>query len=247
MATVFINYRTGDGEKTALLIDRELSGILGGEDHVFRATRSIKPGQRFPEELLGNVRRATVVLAVIGPAWARSPRLRDKDDWVRRELLEAFTFGIPVVPVLEGPGARRLDPADLPLELKWLAEVQSERLDVEDLQAGLRRLFTRLAEWIPSLGSVVRPDLRPVAPDSGSVSNTADSVHGPLLQGRDITAGDVGTGIKNNHGIAHLGSGNVYRDSQHFSGDGATYVAGDSHGGIGHRFGNSREDGEGKR
>lgn len=73
MPDVFINYRTGDGEKTALLLEKELSAILGGEERIFRATRSIKPGQRFPEELLGNVRRSTVLLAVIGPNWIQPP------------------------------------------------------------------------------------------------------------------------------------------------------------------------------
>jgi len=41
-----------------------------------------------------------------------------------------------------------------------------------------------------------------------------------------------------------MGKGNQYRDSQHFSGDGAVYVEGDNHGGIGHRFGGSRKDDE---
>ncbi|MGV9772654.1 toll/interleukin-1 receptor domain-containing protein [Streptosporangium sp. NPDC003464] len=257
MATVFINYRTGDGEKTALLIEQELSKIIGGKEQIFRATRSIRPGQRFPEELLGNVRRATVLLAVIGPSWAQSLRLRDEDDWVRRELLAALDLGIPVVPVREGAGPRRLDPAELPQELKWLAEIQSERLDVEDLQADLTRLVTRLAEWIPSLRSVIRPVPGPPVP--GSVSNSADNVYGPAIQGRDITTGDITTGgvtvgdadtvIKNNYGTAHMGKGNVnnYNGSQYFSGDGAAYVAGDNHGGIGHRFGGSRKDGEDER
>ncbi|MFG2075976.1 toll/interleukin-1 receptor domain-containing protein [Nonomuraea maritima] len=227
MATVFINYRTGDGDKTALLIDKELSGILGGEDHVFRATRSIKPGQHFPEELLRNVRRATVVLAVIGPAWCESLKLRDKDDWVRRELLEALTLDIPVVPVLEGRGARHLNSAELPLQLKWLADVQSELVNVEDLRGSLTRLFARLSEWIPSLSSISRPASPSENPDSGGISNSASNVHGPTIQGRDITTRDITTGdtisgrtvIGRNYGTTHTGKGNVYNYShpQHFS------------------------------
>ncbi|WP_244321006.1 hypothetical protein [Streptomyces melanosporofaciens] len=47
MAEVFINYRTGDGEKTAALIKRELSYRFG-EDSAFRASESIPPGMRYP-------------------------------------------------------------------------------------------------------------------------------------------------------------------------------------------------------
>ncbi|WP_030903811.1 toll/interleukin-1 receptor domain-containing protein [Streptosporangium amethystogenes] len=243
MPDVFINYRTGDGEKTALLLEKELSAILGGEERIFRATRSIKPGQRFPEELLGNVRRSTVLLAVIGPNWIQSPRLHDEDDWVRRELLEAFALGIPVVPVLEGHRTKRLDRAELPVELAWLADTQSVHVDLEDLQADLTRLVARLADWVPSFRAVNH--LRPPAP--GSATNSAGDVHGTAIQGRDITTGDVGTVIKGDNGTIHAGKGNIYRDSQHFSGDGAAYVAGDNHGGIGHQFGDSHKNEENGR
>lgn len=245
MPDVFINYRTGDGEKTAHLLEKELSAILGGEERIFRATRSIKPGQRFPEELLGNVRRSTVLLAVIGPNWTQSPGLRDEDDWVRRELLEAFALGIPVVPVLEGHRTKRIGRAELPVELAWLTEIQSMHVDLEDLQADLTRLVARLADWVPSFRTMKRP--APQSPPPGSVANSAGDVHGTGIQGRDITTGDVGTVIKGDHGTIHAGKGNIYRDSQHFSGDGAAYVAGDNHGGIGHRFGDSRKAEEGDR
>lgn len=40
MTDVFINYRTGDGDKTAALIDQELSGRFG-QKRIFRASKSI--------------------------------------------------------------------------------------------------------------------------------------------------------------------------------------------------------------
>jgi hypothetical protein len=61
------------------------------------------------------------------------------------------------------------------------------------------------------------------------------------VQSHDIT-GDVGTVIKGNHGPVHAGKGDIYQDSQHFSGDGGTSIKGDNHGGIGHHFGGSHED-----
>ncbi|MGH3792738.1 MAG: hypothetical protein ACRDQ9_18475 [Pseudonocardiaceae bacterium] len=48
------------------------------------------------QELLGRVRTAPVLLAVVGPRWltATDPtgrrRIDDPDDWVRRELAEAL-------------------------------------------------------------------------------------------------------------------------------------------------------------
>lgn len=249
MPTVFINYRTGDGEKTALLIEQELCKIVGGREEIFRATRSIRPGQRFSDELLGNVRRATVLLAVIGPTWTTSPKLHDEDDWVRRELLEARAYGIPVVPVLEGRASRRLDPAEIPLELRWLTEVQAMPLDLENLHACLTRLFAKLAEWVPSLRSVTRRASDAPAAPPGSVHNSAGTVYGPSIQGRDVTTGDITTGdtmtgeirtyIKENRGTAHTGDGHIY--NQHFSGNGAAYIA-DNHGTISHRFDAGHED-----
>ncbi|MFD7428129.1 hypothetical protein ACFV6Z_13860 [Streptomyces sp. NPDC059818] len=89
MTDVFINYRTGDGEKTATLIDQELSRRFGS-GRIFRASKSITPGQAYPETLLTKLRQSTVLLAVIGPDWTNfRVRLGDPEDWVRKELLEA--------------------------------------------------------------------------------------------------------------------------------------------------------------
>src|SRR5690606_4848925 len=98
---VFINYRTGDEDEAAVILEQGLSQRFG-EDLIFRATTSIQPGQAYPERLVTAVRSSAVLLAVMGPGWARDPRLRKEDDWVRREILEAFAVGIPVIPVLKG-------------------------------------------------------------------------------------------------------------------------------------------------
>ncbi|GAA1274165.1 toll/interleukin-1 receptor domain-containing protein [Streptomyces javensis] len=246
MAEVFINYRTGDGEKTAALIKRELSYRFG-ENSAFRASESIAPGTRYPEELLRSVRRSTLLLAVIGPAWTLSAELRRPDDWVRREILEAFDCGVPVVPVLEGRKTERLNGADLPPELERLAEVQSVRLDMQNAVADLRRLGDVVADMVPSLKAHERRD-RP-SPGAGAVSNATGEVNGPVVQSRDIT-GDVGTVIKDSSGPVHTGKGDIYNNSRHisgerhFSGDGMTYFEGDNQGGIHQRFGDGprRED-----
>src|SRR5215203_4948130 len=152
MADVFINYRTGDGDKTAALIDQELSHRFG-RDCIFRASKSIPPGNTYPDDLLSGLRGSSVFLAIIGPDWANfQVRLRDPEDWVRKEILEAFECAVPVIPVLDGRKTDRLNKADLPAELASLAEIQSVPFDsTHDTEACLKRLGDLVAEMVPRL------------------------------------------------------------------------------------------------
>ncbi|MFF4123353.1 toll/interleukin-1 receptor domain-containing protein [Microbispora rosea] len=231
MPEVFVNYRTGDGDKTAAVIDRELSHRFG-EDKVFRASKSIKPGSPYPAELLDNVRNCSALVAVIGPDWAGAPALRDENDWVRREIMEALAHSIPVIPVLDGRRTERLRSSELPAELGQLADYQSIRLDLQDAESGLTRIAKTLVELVPALRdrtTTERPD---------TVHNQMRDVHGTGVQSRDIH-GDVGTVVKGSQGPIHMGKGNQYNNSPHFSGPGATYVQGNNEGGIRHTFGGS--------
>jgi hypothetical protein len=234
MHLVFINYRTGDGDEAAALLEKYLSERFGSR-MVFRAAKSIAPGEPYPQALLNAARRCAVLLAVMGAAWAQHPQLRDEADWVRREILEAYANGIPVVPVLKNR-AGRLNARDLPTELERLADAQSLRLDIRDNETDLARIGDKLTDLVPSL---LEADSTRRSPVQGAVQNSSGNVRGTVIQGRDLT-GDTGTVIKGNHGPVHAGQGNIYQGSQHFSGDGATYVQGDNEGGISHSFGDSR-------
>ncbi|GAA0927368.1 toll/interleukin-1 receptor domain-containing protein [Nonomuraea longicatena] len=245
MPTVFINYRTGDGEKTALLIDEKLSEILGEKGRIFRATRSIPPGEDYEKVLLRNVRRASVVFAVIGPSWLGSPKLNDPDDWVVKELVEAHRLDIRIVPLLEGVGARRLYVADLPPALDWLAKANSERVNVETLKTDLTRIVAKLAECMPEFRAFTAVQAQP---DPGAVSNSADSVYGPAVQGHSVSTGGISTVIHTNNGTANTGEGDSYNyGSPQFLGDRGTYIAGDNRGGVGDRFRGSRKSKKDKR
>ncbi|MFG2491081.1 toll/interleukin-1 receptor domain-containing protein [Streptomyces caniferus] len=250
MADVFINYRTGDGNETAALIDNELSNRFG-KDHAFRASKSIPPGTAYPDALLTSLRRSALVLAVVGADWINfQSRLRDPEDWVRKEILEAFACGLPVVPVLAGRTTERLKKEDLPDELARLAELQSVRLDTQNAEADLKRLGDLVAEMVPELQDLEHPEAP--APGPGSVSNSAGTIHGTAVQSRDFTGDVGGTVIKGSTGPVHSGNGNIYQNSRHvsggrhYSGDGVTNVEGDQHGDIRHRFGGPerREDDE---
>jgi hypothetical protein len=239
MTDIFINYRTGDGNEIAALIDHELVNRFG-RDRTFRASRSIVPGDAFPDALLTNVRRSALVLVVIGADWLNfQSRLNEPQDWVRKEIEEAFACGIPVVPVLAGRSTERLRVEKLPKALRRLAELQSVRLDSQSSEADLKRLGDLVADMVPGL-SDAEHDVAP--PDLGSVSNEAGDVSGTMVQSRDFS-GDVGnTVIKGSTGPVHSGRGNIYQNSRHvsggrhYSGDGMTNVEGNQRGDIRHQF-----------
>ncbi|MGX1541174.1 toll/interleukin-1 receptor domain-containing protein [Streptomyces adustus] len=242
MADVFINYRTGDGNDIAVLIDNELTKRFG-KNHAFRASKSIAPGVAYPDALLRGVRRSALVLAVIGADWLNfQSRLNDPEDWVRREIEEAFTCGVPVVPVLAGRSTERLRKEKLPEALARLAELQSVRLDTQNAEADLKRLGDLVAEMIPELYSLEHADMQ--SPGPGSVSNSAGDVSGTVVQSRDFS-GDVGTVVKGTTGPVHTGQGNIYQNSRHlsgdrhYSGDGMTNIEGNQRGDIRHHFGES--------
>ena len=248
MTDVFINYRTGDGEKTAALIDQELSRRFG-RDRIFRASKSIAPGRSYPAALLAGLRHSTAFLAVIGPDWTNfRSRLNDPEDWVRKEIVEAFAHGIPVVPVLDGRKTNRLSKADLPTELARLADIQSIPFSTHDTEAGLKRLGDVVAELVPGLRDLDLEAASPLGPDS--VANSIGDVSGTAVQSRDFTGDVGGTVIKGTSGAVHTGKGNIYQNSRHvsggrhFSGNGMTYFEGDHQGDIRHRFGepDRRED-----
>ncbi|GLF93637.1 TIR domain-containing protein [Streptomyces yaizuensis] len=158
MPDIFVNYRTGDAEAEATMIDRELSRRFGSE-RVFRAGKSIPAGRPFPQQLITAVRRSSVLLAVIGARWTEARTagggraLDDPGDWTRREILEAMESGALVIPVLVG-GVGRLDPSTLPQVLAALADHQYRRLDIRDPDPGLTRLADDLAELVPALDDV---------------------------------------------------------------------------------------------
>jgi hypothetical protein len=224
---VFINYRTGDGERIAALLERELSHRFGSE-HIFRASKSIEPGTAFPRALITAVRRCSVLLAVIGDGWSRRPELRNEEDWVRREILEAFECAIDVIPVLEGRKTERLNREHLPEPLRRLADVQSETLDLSKLESDVARIGDLLAAKVPELKAADRS--APHETPAQSSGNWAGNANRTVIQNRD--------------GSINIGGGTHQHHSPQVSGPGASYVAGDNHGGIRHTFGGADGKGE---
>ncbi|MER7702248.1 toll/interleukin-1 receptor domain-containing protein [Kitasatospora sp. NPDC097605] len=239
MPDIFVNYRSSDEDTGAALIERELSRRFGSE-RVFRASKSIKVGRRFPQELLTAVRRSSVLIAVIGERWADaraadgSRALDDPEDWTRREIVEAFESGALVVPVLIGRA--RLNRHDLPPELAELADCQYRRLDTRNADGDLTRIGDDLADAVPRLAEAEREIARS-AEAAGDVANRVGRVDGSVVQARDYThrqsggignvGGDVGTFINNASGPVNTGSGPQHNDLRsggvQFNGDGGSF------------------------
>ncbi|MGW3007442.1 toll/interleukin-1 receptor domain-containing protein [Streptomyces sp. NPDC001219] len=255
MPLIFVNYRTDDEEATATLVDRELSRVFGNEN-VFRASKSIGPGSRFPQELLTAVRRSSVLLAVIGPRWltaggsgGRSP-LEDESDWTRREIQEALETGAVVIPLLVG-GAKRLRNEDLPAEIGDLADCQYRRLNHRNAEADLVRLADDLVRLLPELTAAAgsngyrSPSALPENDRGGESHGSGDArVRARVIKHRqrggigNLNGDFSGTFVSEPQGPVHTGSGHLYQArEQHLgpriSSDGGAvnYVA-DNHGDV---------------
>ncbi|MFJ1790348.1 TIR domain-containing protein [Kitasatospora griseola] len=219
---MFVNYRTGDGDAVAALLEHELSDRFGS-DQVFRASKSLAAGSNFPKELIIAVRRSHVLLAVIGRQWfdlrtrEGRPAVEDPSDWTRREIIEAFESGAVVIPVLTD--SVRLDRSRLPAELAELADCQYRRLDMRNSRADLARIGDDLAELVPALAKLDSRREDPEAhrePEPGQ--DRANQVR--MRDGVGAVGGDLsGTVINSPRGPIHTGSGSLNSGPQ-FSGDG---------------------------
>jgi TIR domain/Tetratricopeptide repeat/NB-ARC domain len=198
---VFINYRGEDSHSYGALLYTELTRHFGDE-HVFLDAESIPAGADFVQELLGRVRSAPVVLAVIGPRWltATDPatgqrRIDDPDDWIRRELTEAFTAGVRVIPVLTDQ-AKLPREAELPADIAALSRCQSRHLRRREPIADLARIVTDLTSLDPTLAAAARsrdntPRQLPAAP--GQFTGRAGEL--AALTDATTTAADVGATV----------------------------------------------------
>ncbi|MED7949348.1 toll/interleukin-1 receptor domain-containing protein [Streptomyces sp. BE303] len=246
MPDIFVNYRTIDEDTGAALIERELSRRFGSE-RVFRASKSIKAGRRFPQELLTAVRRSSVLVAVIGDRWADARSadglraLDDPEDWTRREIVEAFESGALVVPVLIGR-ATRLNRRDLPPELAELADCQYLRLDTRNAEADLARIGDDLAEALPQLAEaerqISRTDGEAGAGAGVGIGNGPGGSDGGVVRAREYhhlqdggvsNVSNSGTFINTANGPLHTGSGDQNNEIRHgsrvtFNGDGGNYI-----------------------
>jgi TIR domain len=146
---VFLSYRRNDVGGYAGRLSDDLRQRMGAKS-VFLDVTAIGLGEAFTAAIDRALDESDAVVAVIGPGWLTastpegSPRLLDRDDYVRLELARVLQREVRVVPILVGGAS--LPTADaLPEDLRGLVERQGMVLrdeswhqDVESLVRSLR-------------------------------------------------------------------------------------------------------------
>ncbi|MER7076869.1 TIR domain-containing protein [Saccharopolyspora kobensis] len=238
MPEIFVNYRTGDCEETAVAIEQGLSTRFGSE-RIFRASKSIRPGENYQTRLATASAAARALLVLIGPGWldARdengNPKLADENDWTRKEILNARESGARIIPILCGRKTDRLSAAKLPAELRFLADLQSIVYDTGSAEADMDKIAAHLAELVPGLDFRKTPRSR--AENSITGTNSGNAVQTQEMNNGTITFNS--TEFHGSTGPVSTGSGNL----NIFHGDGTNYVQGDNLGGIHQNFGAKRK------
>lgn len=129
---VFMNYRRSDASLVAQALYLQLRERFGSR-RLFMDVNTIEWGDRWPERISSELRRANVVIAIIGPNWLTTADqygrrlLDDPADWVRTEIATALRQRAHVMPILVNDC--RMPPAEvLPEELRALLHCQAVSL-----------------------------------------------------------------------------------------------------------------------
>lgn len=170
MTGVFINYRTGDGQDMAVLLNERLRDVFGKE-RVFLDSTGLPAGQRFPRELKDRLRDSRVLLVLIGRQWLDlqdsegNRRIDNRKDYVRYEIRKSIKWKKVVLPVLLD-GASLPKAQDLPSDIADLSEFQFRHLRSREADIDLAEIVAVLREHIPVRQ---RPD------QGGTSTNTTNS------------------------------------------------------------------------
>lgn len=196
MPSFFINYRSGDTDVVAGLVEGELS-VRFGPEVFFRASKSIPAGDDFTHALLRAVRQSDALLAFIGPHWLDADgtgrrKIDQYDDWTRLEITEAFRHDVRVIPVLVG-GAGRLRADDLPADLARLAVCQYVRLDQRNQDADLDLLAAQLTKLVPGLEEWTGDEPGGSAAAPRGLGGFTNKAQGDVIIG--VQAGNVHGGV----------------------------------------------------
>ena len=152
-APIFLCYRSRDDAYAAALLDELLARELG-PSAIFRAAKSVAPGDDYVEALSRALDAASVLLVVVGPNWVDSlvrpaTDSQSESDWVRKEISTALTRGIRIIPILLS-NTERLVESDLPADISALARRQYFRFDYRSLYADAGLIADELGRLISS-------------------------------------------------------------------------------------------------
>src|SRR5215210_2201470 len=115
--SAFISYRRRDASAIARWLGETIEQNFG-KASVFIDTDAIEIGDEWPERIDNALKKASVLIVIIGPEWLRSHdefsrrRLDNPKDWVRKEIMYALENKLKIIPLLvsnaELPGAEGL-------------------------------------------------------------------------------------------------------------------------------------------
>jgi len=148
MSDICISYRRADSQAiTGRIFDR-LTAYYGKEA-IFIDIDNIPVGTDFRQHLAKTLRRATVLLAIVGPRWLGAgkggpDRIHEESDPVRVELETALRNGLAIIPVLIG--SRKMpSPNQLPESLKEFVYLNAVSVDPGvDFDHHMQRLITNI-------------------------------------------------------------------------------------------------------
>jgi hypothetical protein len=147
MPVIFISYRRSDSQDvTGRIYDRLVAKFK--REQILKDVDNIPLGVSFPLHLQQMLRKADVVLVVIGPTWTTATdgkgrrRLDDPNDFVRVEVEAALRGKIPVIPILVSNAAMpQVD--DLPISMQALASRNGMAVRPDpDFNNDIARLFS---------------------------------------------------------------------------------------------------------
>lgn len=143
---VFISYRRKDSRDKALAIADMMEQEPRLRGRVF-IDRAIEAGQDFEQRILGALNQCNVMVVVIGKEWAKTAegreRIREADDWVRREVEFGLNRGkdMTIFPILVN-GATPLTPTDVPDTFYRLTKLHTAfEVDAHNLILQIRDLL----------------------------------------------------------------------------------------------------------
>lgn len=148
MKEIFVSYRRGG----AYMHTNRLFDALKyqfGESSVFLDVKSIDPGVKYADFIRNTIKKAKVVLVIIGPEWLEltdtegNRRLEDESDLLTVEVKTALDSKALVIPVLVG-GAESVNKARLPAMIRELADLHDIALTDSHWDYDVDQLINRI-------------------------------------------------------------------------------------------------------
>lgn len=137
---IFVSYRRDDVPTAAGRIFDELAHAYG-QRSVFIDYANLTFGEGL-ERILEQLRNCRILVTVIGPNWGPD-RLKDTDDYVRREIEVAKSANLNVIPLLIGRTAPPRDD-EVPKSLAFLWDLNFATLQLNDRENNICRPKTAI-------------------------------------------------------------------------------------------------------